>query len=388
MKRCVFWGALALLVTLPTLLPGEAAAARKKVVAVLPFTSPTRWNLMGRNAQEAFITQLVKTHKVRVVQASMVLRMLRRHGLHWTGVVEPRLLKAARRWLKADYIMAGKLRYTGDAYTLSVHVMDVSTLETTMADDVDFRNTSKMRVAVRVAARRIAGQVSGRGSGSDGKVGMFLNVSPRAFYDTSAACIRAMGRVVSRYRFRGSVEEADADTKTLKLKGRPRNLPKGVPIDIVSDSGIDGPKRLTVAYITRRIAGGYEARYRVEPDDGVDLGAMARNAQHRWVVAVGKIKDEAEGNKGLVRRFREALLEKMSEGDLFRRAEGGSTDLLADLSGRRRRFRAFRALFQRGVELVLEGKLYGSSGSRRAHFKIYSTLTGKVLGELKFETSL
>ena len=34
------------------------------------------------------------------------------------------------------------------------------------------------------------------------------------------------------------------------------------------------------------------------------------------------------------------------------------------------------------------GWRHGGSGSRRAHFKIYSTMTGKLLGEPKFETSL
>jgi hypothetical protein len=106
------------------------------------------------------------------------------------------------------------------------------------------------------------------------------------------------------------------------------------------------------------------------------------------VVAVGKIVDEAEDNRKLVERFRSALLEKMSEGELFQQIEGGQTDLLAKLSSRRQRFFAFRKLFDRGIEAVLEGKLYGSVGHRRAHFKLYSTMTGKVLGELKFETSL
>ena len=70
-------------------------APTKKVVAILPFSSPTTYNVMGRNAQETFVTQLVKTRKLRVIQATMVSRMLQRQGLHWTGTIDPALLKAA-----------------------------------------------------------------------------------------------------------------------------------------------------------------------------------------------------------------------------------------------------------------------------------------------------
>jgi len=361
--------------------------AGKPVVAVLPFTSPTRYNLMGRNAQEAFVTQLVKTRKLRVIQATMVSRMLRRHGLHWTGTVDPRILKAAARWLKADYMMAGKLRYGGDAFVLSVHVMNVRTLETTMAEDVDFRDSRKMRVAVRVAAKKIAGSVTGTSSGS-GKADLFLNVNPRAFYDTSDAGIRAMSYIVNRFRFSGTVESSDESSKTVTVKGYAGNLVQGVPLDIFSTSGIGEPTKVAVVYFTKKVAGGFEARYRMATEDGIELGARVTNADHRWTVAVGKIEDEAEDNDKLVQRFRSALLEKMSEGTKFQQIEGGSTDWLAKLSNRRTRFMAFRKLFARGIDLVLEGKFYGSSGSRRAHFKIFSTLTGKLLGEPKFETSL
>jgi TolB-like protein len=359
----------------------------KKIVAVLPFTSPTRYNLMGRNAQSAFITKLVQTRKVRVIQASMVQRMLRRRGLHWTGTMAPRLIRAAGRYLKADYMLAGKLRYGGDAYVLSVHVMNVRTLETTHAEDVDFRHARSMRIAVRAAAKKIAGSISGTGGGG-GKSAMFLNVNPRAFYDTSDACIRAMSHIVNRYSFTGTVESTDDSTKSITVKGYTRRLRKGIPLDVFSTSGIDGPKKAATVYVWKLKRGGFEARYRMAIDEGIELGAKVTNGKHRWTVAVGKVVDEVEDHTKLVKSFRSALLEKMSEGTKFQQIEGGSTDWLARLSNRRQRFMTFRKLFKRGIDVVLEGKFYGSSGRRRAHFKIYSTLTGKLLGEPKFETRL
>ena len=372
----------------PALADAEPAPKGKRVVVVFPFTSPTKYSAMGRNAEAAFVTALVKTREVRVVQSRGVRSMLRKRGLRWTGTLEPRLLKAAGRWLKADDVLAGKLRWAGDAYVLSVHVMDVKTLETTQAEDVDFRHTGKMRVAVRVAAKKIAGAISGSGGGSGSKAGLFLNVNPRAFYDTSDACIRALGRVAGRYRFNGTVDETDEEKRTARIKGRPAGLPRGIPLAVFDDGGIDEPERVGTLYITRKVAGGYDTTYRKIAGDGLELGARVTSEGHRWVVAVGKVVDEVEDHGELVKGFRSAMLERLSEGERFIRAEGSFTDLLASLSHRGRRAGAFKKLWARGVDLVLEGRFYGDSGSRRAHFKIYSTFTGKLLGEPKFETSL
>ncbi|MCC6748974.1 MAG: hypothetical protein IT371_15045 [Deltaproteobacteria bacterium] len=360
----------------------------KKVVAVLPFSSPSKWSELGRNAQETFVTQLVNARQIRVVQANLVERMLKRRGLHYTGTVEPAILRAAGTWLKADFVLAGKLRYGGDAYVLSAHVMNVRTLETTMAEDVDFSDLSKMRVAVRALAKKISGTISGQGSSGGGKSADFLNVNARAFYDTSDACIRVTKLLMNRFRFTGTVETVDDEEKTITVKGYAGHLKEGVPLDIYSTGGIDGDQKITSAWVTRKTPAGFEAKVRFMPDDGIELGAKITNYKRKWVIAVGKVEDEVEDNEKLVEKFRDALLEKMSEGDAFEQIEGDTTDLLAKLSSRKTRFFAFKKLHERGVDLVLEGKFYGSSGSRRAHFKVYSTATGKIWGEPKFETSL
>ncbi len=358
----------------------------KPVVAILPFTSPTQWSAMGRNAEATFVTRLVQTRKVRVIQASMVVRMLRRHGLRFTGVMAPALLKAAKRWLKASYVLTAKLRWTGDAYTLSTHVMDVNTLETTMAEDVDFSDVRKMRIAVRVAARKIAGAITGTGSGT-GNADLFLNVNARAFYDTADACLGALRSTLAGYRFRGTVLESDGTQ--VRLSGDAHHLKPGIPIDTYTGSdSIDGARRGPTVYFLRRTAMGVKTRARAVPDEGFAVGAKASNEKHPWVVAVGRIVDEAADNRKLVRRFRKALLEKLSQGTDLIQIEGTVTDRLASMSSRRKRFFAYKRLFARGVELVLEGKLYGTVGHRRADLKIYSTMTGRLWGRILFETSL
>lgn len=366
-----------------------AQAATRKVVAIAPFSSPHRYSSLGRNAQSAFITTLVKSRKLAVIQASMVQRMLRRRGLHWTGAVDPRLLKAAKRWLKADYLLAGKLRWTGGAYTLSVHVMDVRTLATTFAEDADFRHIGKMRVAVRLLARKIAAQIAGRGASSGSDAELFLNVDARAFYDTAEICLRVMRARLGRYRFTGRVAAVDDPPKTIQVSGYGAGrLRPGMPLDVYDDEGVDGPRKVLTAYVTGARGGKLTARYRHQPDDGIPLTARVTNVKHSFVVAVGRVVDQAEGNAKLVAKLRETLLEKMSDGTGFQQIDSSVTRWLARQVSRKRRFFAYRKLFSRGVEFVLDGKLYGSAGRRRAHFKLYSTLTGKVVSQLKFETKL
>jgi hypothetical protein len=217
---------------------------------------------------------------------------------------------------------------------------------------------------------------------------VFLNVDPRAFYDTSQACIQAMADLVAQLQFTGTVASSDYETKTVTARGPAAHLKEGVPLDVYPAAQVGEPAKSATVYVTRITRTGIEARWRGELAEGIGLAATLTNRDHRWVVAVGKIEDEVENHDELVRRFRDTLLEKMSEGNAFLAAEGASVDVLARLSNRATRVAAFNELFRRGVELVVEGKLYGSAGARRAHFKIYSTLSGRVIGEPTFETSL
>jgi hypothetical protein len=316
-----------------------------------------------------------------------VEKMLRRQGLHWTGVVEPKFLKEAGKWLKADYLLAGKLRWGGDGYILSAHVMDVKTLETTLAEDVDFKDLQKMRIAVRRLAQTISSAIDGSEAPSS-KAALFLKIDPRAFYDTADACVEAMAHVVDQFRFQGTVEASDESNKSIQVKGQVSHLKLGIPLDVFSTSGIDEPTKIVTVYISKLNDNGFEARYRLPLAEGVELGAKVSNYDHPWTVMVGQLEDEAEDDQQLITRFRDALQQKMSEGDKFQQIEGDTQHILAQLANARTRSSAFKKLYGGGIELVLEGKFYGARGAMRAHFKIYATQSGKLLGEPKFETQL
>src|SRR5688572_197190 len=122
----------------------SARADEKKIVAVLPFASPNDHSLgkMGDNAQPTFITELVKSKKVKVVDEKRLDDAVKRFARDMTGIMDQSKVKQIGKFLKADYVVAGSLSFTGDTFTMTVHVTNVETLELEMADDRSEEHTS------------------------------------------------------------------------------------------------------------------------------------------------------------------------------------------------------------------------------------------------------
>lgn len=370
------------------------AADDKKVVAVLPFSSPTSYSQMGRNAQPTFITELVKSRKVRVVDEKRATTAVKRFEREMTGLYEQKSIRQIGRFLKADYVVSGQISHTGDAFTMTVHVTNVETLELEMAEDVDFRDSKKMRRAVRSAAKQIAGLISGAGGGKSRST-KFLNIDARAFYDTADAAIVAL-RGLDAWRYEGEVDEELGGKKVhVKLRhGRPK---PGMPL-AVFDEGIGTNDRpIGVVYVLEpdEMGSGFIAKWIKEKDaskkkrGSFGLGARVSNARYRYRIAVGRVDDEAEDNVDLVTMFRDKMLERLEESDKFIAKSGsGITPVAMELGSGDRRRKNLKKLHAEGVDFVIEGKLIGDPGSRRADFKVISTFTGEVWGRLRFETSI
>src|SRR5262245_4029523 len=223
----------------------------KKIVAVLPFASPNDHSLgkMGDNAQPTFITELVKSKKVRVVDEKRLEDAVKRFARDMTGIMDQSKVKQIGKFLKADYVVAGSLSYTGDAFTMTVHVTNVETLELEMADDVDFRDIDKMRIAVRASAKKIADLVSGGSGGSTGKHEAFLNIDARHFYDTADACIDAL-KGLDAWRYEGEIDSEDSDQKSVHVKmkfGRPK---AGMPLQVFEEGMGENDSPIGVVYVT------------------------------------------------------------------------------------------------------------------------------------------
>lgn len=394
--RLAGWAALTVAATL---VAGSEARAQdeKKTVAVLEFQSPNDHNLglMGRNAQPTFITELVKSKKVKVVDEKRMDDAVKRFEKGQSGLMDPKKVKQIGKFLNADYVVAGSLSFTGDAFTMTVHVTNVETLEIEMADDVDFRDIDQMRVAIRTSAKKIAGLVSGEGV-TKGKHEAFLNTDARHFYDTAEAMIDAL-KGLGMWRYEGEIDSEDSDTKTVHVKlstGKPR---PGMPLAVFEEGLGENDKPIGVVYVVEPDdrGNGFNAKWIAEKDKSkkkkgdFGLGARVSNDKYRYRIAVGKLDDEAEDNADLVEMFRDKLMEKLDENKMFKGMNSSDvTKLTMELGRGDEREENLTKLHKLGVDFIVEGKFIGSPGKRRADFKVISTMTGESWGTLKFETRI
>lgn len=377
-------------------LVSPALAAEKKIVAVLPFGSPNDHSLgmMGRNAQPTFITELVKSKQVRVVNDALLKKAVKRFDLEQGGLFDQSKIRQVGKFLKADYVLSGAISYTGDAYTMTVHVTNLETLELEMAEDVDFRETGKFRVAVRTAAKKIAGVVSGN-EGGGGKHAAFLNIDARDFYDTADRAISAL-LGLGAWRYEGEIDE-EREKREVHVKlgyGKPK---PGTPLQVFEDGIGENDKPIGVVYVVEPDdrGSGFIAKWIAEKDKSkkkrgdFGLGARVSNKGYRYRITIGAIDDEAEDNADLVEMFRDKLEEKLDESEYFRsKNDSEIKSIVLDLGRGDKRKKNLQAAHALGTDFVLEGKFIGSPGSRRADFKVISAMTGEVWGTLKFETRI
>jgi TolB-like protein len=372
-------------------------SSEKKVVAVLPFESPNRSTHggMGHNAQPTFMTELVKSKKVRVVDDKRLKEATKRFEREMTGLFDQKKLKQLGQFLKADYIVSGQVSATGDAFTMTVHVTNVETLELEMAEDVDFRNVEKMRLAVRASAKKIADLVSG-GSSAAGKHEAFFNIDARHFYDTAEACIDALKRL-DAWRYEGEVDAEDPDGKTVHVAMKAGQPKAGMPLQVFEAGLGTNDTPIGVVYVVEpdERGRGFVAKWIKEKDKTkkkrgeFGLGARVSNARYKYRIAVGALEDEAEDNAKLVEMFRDKLLERMDESSQFiGKNEPDVLRAAVDLGRGAARKKKLEALHLLGVDFVLEGKFIGDPGQRRADFKVISAATGEEWGRLKFETRI
>jgi TolB-like protein len=385
---------LARFAALALFLSAPALADDKKVVAILPFGSPTHWSEMGRNAQPTFITELVKSKMVRVVDEKQADSAASRFAKEGSGLYDKDKVRKIGRFLKADYVVSGQISDVGDSFTMTVHVTNVETLELEMAEDVDFRNAEKVRVAVRTAAGKIAALVSG----TEAKVGKheaFLNVDARDFYDTAEACVKTL-EGLDRWRYEGEIDQ-ELDERRVHVKlshGAPK---PGMPLQVFEEGIEENDQPIGVVYVVEadERSSGFIAKWIKEKDPekkkkgDFGLGARVSNARYKYRIALGKLEDEAEDNEKLVEMFREKLTERFDEsGKFVVKNEDEVSSMAGSIGAGAARKRKLGKLHELGVDFVIEGKLIGDPGRRRADFKVVSTVSGETWGILKFETRI
>lgn len=372
------------------------AVASKPVIAVLPFSSPNRGNLgaMGRNAQPTFVTQFVKSGKVSVVNERVLQRAMRKARYAKRGVVSKEKAQELGKLLKADFLLSGHLSFVGDAFTMTTQLTNVKTAEIVLADDVDFRNRRKFRLAVRSSAGRMLSLITGDGR-SEKSHEKFLNIDSKQFYDTADRCINSL-KSLGIWRYEGEIDE-ELDGRKLHVKLRRGNPKPGMPLQVFEEGVGTNDKPIGVVYVLEpdEMGSGFIAKWIKEKDKSkrkrgdFGLGARVSNARYKYRIAVGNLVDEAEDNEALVKMFKEKLLESLEEADQFiGKSSDKVEDILSDLGRGKTKKKNLKRLHKLGVDFVVQGKFIGDPGRRRAVFKVISTMTGSSWGKLKFETRI
>jgi hypothetical protein len=277
---------------------------------------------------------------------------------------------------------------------MTVHVTNIETLELEMAEDVDFRDAGKMRLAVRNAAQKIASTISGEGR-AEGKHEAFLNIDARHFYDTADACIAAL-QGLDAWRYEGEIDE-ELESKQVHVKlnyGKPK---PGMPLQVFEEGLGENDAPIGVVYVVEpdERGAGFVAKWIAEQDKSkkkkgdFGLGARVSNARYRYRIAIGALDDEAEDNRKLVDMFREKMIEKLEESEKFvAKSDDAILSTALELGKGETRKNNLKKLHAAGVDFLIEGKFIGSPGERRADFKVISAATGEAWGTLKFETRI
>lgn len=95
-------------------------------VAVLPFVSIDGHASAGGDLSEHFITQLVRTNRVRVVERSLLGKLLEERHLYKTGLLDPGTLRKLGGLFSVEGIVTGSLALSNQEAVVNARLIDVA----------------------------------------------------------------------------------------------------------------------------------------------------------------------------------------------------------------------------------------------------------------------
>jgi len=157
-SRTIFAATLALLS-----LSVEAHAKSPKI-AVVPFTAKLEpsLNALALQAQPAFSEQFVASDVVRLISLRKLNQALAKFKVKKKRSWRTKDLYALGRSVGADYTLSGDLSFAGDAYIMSVRLLDVIRKTEVWNEEVSVANRRKFRLTVRSLARQITERIKKR----------------------------------------------------------------------------------------------------------------------------------------------------------------------------------------------------------------------------------
>ncbi|MBW1808392.1 MAG: hypothetical protein JRJ87_09375 [Deltaproteobacteria bacterium] len=364
------------------------AADKKKIVVGDPKTkwasskacrgyAPTYADSIARSLR----TRIVETGAFRVVSREQLKKVLREHEMAMTGLSDPTTAKFTGQFLQADLVMATEVICHTDTVEFNILLLDVETAEFIWAKNYEMKNLKKTSRALKDIAKLLKKYAkTGKIGGDAGKTEAMMMIDSKALHDASEFIIRIVERSVPN----ASIEVKDVNTysDTIKVKVRGRGAWPGTRFKVMRDD-----EEIGWLYLKKKGRGDVEAGTQDEIS-AFEEGDTGSSEEFVPKVAIGFIEDEDLENEKMVELFKEGLIKEMSEADRLEVADDGKIDKILNRMGSKTKKKSLAKLFKKGVDLLITGRFSGESGNRRIDFEVLSTLNGKRVTKIKYDSRL
>lgn len=378
----VMLAALALIFT-----SGALAAEKKRIVVGDPHTSwvagkacrghaPNYADTIARSLR----SRIIESGAFRVVSRGQLKKILKEHEMAMTGLADASQAKAVGRLLQADLVMTTEVLCHPTSVEFTAQLIDVETGEFVWSKTYEMANLRKVSRALKDIAKLLASYArTGAIGESAGKSEKMMMIDSKALHDAADAIITTIQRAVPDTR--ATVEDVNPYAGTVKVKLHGRGY-AGLGLLVRRDDEDVG-----WLYLKKKGSGLVEA---ITRDDisSFEEGDEASSETFKPKVAIGYIEDEDEQDEDMVEMFRKGLLDEMSEADGLEPVDDSQVDRLLQRMGSRVRKNTLAKLFKAGVDLLIMGRFSGERGNRRIDFDVLSTVDGKKITRIKYDSRL
>jgi TolB-like protein len=365
-----------------------AQAEKKKIVVGDPVTkwavsgackgyAPTYADTVARSLR----TRIVETGSFRVVSREQMKKIMREHEMGMTGLSDPANAKILGQFLQADLLMATEVTCHPNMVEFNITLIDVETAEMVWAKNYNMKNLKKVNRALKDIAKLLKKYAkTGSIGDSAGKSEELMMIDSKALRDASEAIISVIEHTIPAVT--AVVEDVNVYDESIKVKVRGGKAWAGLKLKVDRDG-----EEIGWLYLKKKGKGKLEAGTNDEMS-AFEEGDKASSEEFTPKVAIGYIEDEDEDNEKMVDMFKEGLIKEMSEADRIEPVEDSKVDKILQKMGKKTRKKYLAKLFKKGVDLLITGRFSGESGNRRIDFEVLSTLDGKRVTKIKYNSRL
>ncbi len=365
----------------------SALADKKKIVVGDPKTKwavgpachghvPTYADTIARSLR----TRIVETGAFRVVSREQLKKILAEHEMSMVGLSDPTTAKVLGQFLQADLVMATEVLCHANMVEFNILLVDVETAEIVWAKNYNMKNLKKVNRAMKDIAKLLKGYAkTGEIGESAGKSEDMMMIDSKALRDASEQIISIIEHSVPTASI--EVLDVNAVSDTIKVKVRGKAW-AGTKFKVERDE-----EEIGWLYLKKKGGRSVEAGTQDEIS-AFEEGDVGSSEEFVPKVAVGFIEDEDEDNEKMVEMFREGLLQEMSQADKMEPVDDSKVDKIINRMGSKIRKKSLAKLFKKGVDLLITGRFSGESGNRRIDFDVLSTVDGKRVTKIKYNSKL